>query len=217
MSTPGAGAARERRPAWWRLPLLAFGFVALFVGAAAGLARVGWSMPALAAGAAAMHGPLMICGFFGVVIALERAVAIGQGWAYAGPALAAAGTVAAIGGASAPAAWMYLACSLVLLVASLDVLRRQRELFVLTLVIAAACFAAGTARWAAGAPVYQAVGWWVAFLVLTIAGERLELSRFMPRSPSAETLFAVLVAAALAGLLAGSRPWGMPLFGAALL
>ena len=34
----------------------------------------------------------MICGFFGVVIGLERAVAIGRWWAYAGPLLAGLGT-----------------------------------------------------------------------------------------------------------------------------
>ena len=42
----------------------------------AGLARLGWSVPDIAASASAMHGPLMICAFFGTVISLERAVAI---------------------------------------------------------------------------------------------------------------------------------------------
>ncbi len=79
---------------WWglppaaRVPLLILGFVGLVVGAGAGLARLGYVVPDLAAAAAALHGPLMICGFFGVVIALERAVAIGRLWAYAGPLLA---------------------------------------------------------------------------------------------------------------------------------
>ena len=66
-----------------RLPLLILGFLGLFAGTGAGLARLGWSVPDLAASASALHGPLMICGFFGVVISLERAVAIGRLWAYA--------------------------------------------------------------------------------------------------------------------------------------
>ena len=61
-----------------RLPLLILAFLALFVGAGAGLARLGWSVPDVAATASSLHGPLMICGFFGVVISLERAVAIGD-------------------------------------------------------------------------------------------------------------------------------------------
>lgn len=219
--TPDAGhagerTARERRPAWWRVPLLVFGFVALFVGVGAGLARLGWPLPEVAAGAAALHGPLMVCGFFGVVIALERAVAIGRAWAYAGPLLAGLGTAAVMHGAAPAAPWLYLAGSVVLLVASLDVLRRQRELFMLVIAVAAGCWSVGTALWAAGAAVHQVVGWWLGFLVLTIAGERLELSRFMPPSRGAERLFAALVAVVLVALLLWSQPWAPRLFGVAL-
>jgi hypothetical protein len=46
-----------------------------------------------------------------------------------------------------------------------------------------------------------AVPWWTGFLVLTIAGERLELSRFLPPSPFARTAFAVIVAAILGSLV----------------
>jgi hypothetical protein len=174
-------------------------------------------MPAEAAGAAALHGPLMICGFFGVVIALERAVAIGRAWAYAGPLLAGLGSAAALHGAGSAAPWLYLAGSAVLLAASLDVLRRQREGFTLVITLAAGCWTVGTALWALGAQVYQVVGWWVAFLVLTIAGERLELSRFMPPSRHAARVFAGLVALALLALLAWRWPAAPHLYGAALL
>src|SRR5450755_2135109 len=114
----GAAPPRNLKPVQ-RLPLLVLGFIALFVGAGAGLARLGWPMPALAAGAAASHGPLMICGFFGVVISLERAVAIGRYWAYLGPLFGGVGCVAAIAGASAIAAWVFVAASLVLRAASI--------------------------------------------------------------------------------------------------
>ena len=71
-------AAAHKGIAVYRLPLLILGFLALFAGVGAGLARLGWTVPEIAATAAALHGPLMICGFFGVVISLERAVAIGR-------------------------------------------------------------------------------------------------------------------------------------------
>jgi hypothetical protein len=213
----GRPAAAARRPAWARLPLLLLGFIALFAGMGAGLARLGWTVPAELAAAAAWHGPLMICGFFGVVIGLERAVAIGRAWAYAGPLLAGLGTVASLLGLQAATPWLTLAASAVLLAASLDVLRRQREGFMLTIALAAGCWTAGSALWAAGWAVHEAVGWWISFLVLTIAGERLELSRFMPPSRSAERLFALIVAVVLVSLLAWLQPWGPRLFGVALL
>jgi hypothetical protein len=217
-TAPASSTSGERRgPVWWRVPLLLFGFVALFAGIGAGLARLAWPMPGVVASSAALHGPLMVCGFFGVVIALERAVAIGRPWAYAGPLLAGLGTATAMHGAAGMTPGLYVAGSLVLLAASLAVLWRQRELFMLTIALAAGCWTVGTVLWALGAPVHEVVGWWLAFLVLTIAGERLELSRFMPPSRFAERLFALLVVLVLLALLAWAQPWGPRLFGVALL
>ena len=106
--------ALPRRPAgiaWRRLPLLLPGLLALVAGVAAGLWRLGaWpggsGVPALAH-AAAGHGALMVCGFFGLVIALERAAALavdGQrqawahAWAWAAPLAAGAGTALLLAG-----------------------------------------------------------------------------------------------------------------------
>jgi hypothetical protein len=61
-----------------RLPLLFFGMLSLLGGVMAGLARLGWDVPAPAMQAAGVHGPLMIAAFFGTVISLERAVAAAQ-------------------------------------------------------------------------------------------------------------------------------------------
>jgi hypothetical protein len=204
-------------PPAWRIPLLILGFIGLFAGTGAGLARLGWQVPDLAASAAALHGPLMICGFFGVVIALERAVAIGRLWAYAGPLAAGAGTIAALSGALVLAPWLHLAASVVLLAASLDVLRRQRAPFTLTMALGAACWTVGTALWAAGASVHEVVTWWLAFLILTIAGERLDLSRFLPPSPVAQRLFALVVGVIGAGLIGSSSAWGPMVFAAGVL
>ncbi|MCO5105901.1 MAG: hypothetical protein M9907_02340 [Burkholderiaceae bacterium] len=199
------------------MPLLVLGFLGLVVGAGAGLARLGWAVPALAASAAALHGPLMICGFFGVVISLERAVAIGRYWAYLGPLLAGIGSATTVFGAGALAPWFFLGGGIVLLAASLDVYRRQTALFTFTLALGAACWPVGVALWATGTSVHEVVGWWLAFLILTIAGERLELSRFLPPSPIARRMFAVILAAILAGLLGAGQPWGAFTFPAGLL
>ena len=52
----------------------------------AGLLRLGWAVPRPATELAAFHGPLMVSGFFGTVISLERAVALARRWAYLGAA-----------------------------------------------------------------------------------------------------------------------------------
>src|SRR5665213_2011666 len=58
-----------------RFPLLALGLAALAAGVWAGLLRFGWSLPDGRANLIELHGPLMVFGFLGTVISLERAVA----------------------------------------------------------------------------------------------------------------------------------------------
>jgi hypothetical protein len=202
----------------WRVPLLVLAFASLLLGIDAGLRRLGWSIPA--AGLAAMHGPLMASGFFGTVISLERAVALRRRWAYAAPLLSGLATVAAV--ATAPlavAAAFATAGSAVMVAASASVYRRQRELFTLTLALGAAAWLAGNLVWLAAQPIYAAAPWWIAFLVLTIAGERLELSRLMPPSPRAKRVFAALAALLLGGVAVAMlvRPAGTVALGAALV
>jgi hypothetical protein len=213
-------ARRDLRP-WQRVPLLALGFVGLVTGIGAGLARLGWSVPAPAAAAAAVHGPLMIGAFLGVVIALERAVAIGRLWAYLAPLFAGIGGIAVIAGATAAGAWLLAAGSVVLLAASIDIVRRQPALFTFTLALGALCWTIGNLLWAAGSSPHDVVAWWLAFPILTIAGERLELSRFMPPSPPAKRAFALILAVLVTGVAAvgvggTGIGWGTTVFGAAL-
>ena len=221
VSSPPGGAPTpskrgDLRP-WQRAPLLVLGFAGLVAGAGAGLARLGWGVPVPFAVLLPLHGVLMVCGFFGVVIALERAVAIGRYWAYLGPLLAGAGTVALCAGEGTAAAWLFVAGSLVLAAASADILRRQRALFTFTLALGAGCWLVGNTMWATGSSVHQLVTWWLAFLILTIGGERLELSRFLAPSPAAKWTFGAILAVIGAGLLTAARPWGAQVFAIGLL
>jgi hypothetical protein len=208
--------AGDLRPAQ-RAPLFVLGFVGLVVGVGAGLARLGYAMPAMAAAASAWHGALMVGGFFGVVISLERAVAIGRYWAYLAPLASGLGSIALIVGAPAWAAWLLFAGSTVLLAASADVFRRQRAVFTLTLALGAACWTIGNLMWALGVAIHGVVAWWLAFLILTIGGERLELSRFLPPSPMARRAFVAILVAIFVGLAGAFHRLGVALFAAGLL
>jgi hypothetical protein len=202
-----------------RLPLLALGMVALVAGVAGGLARLGGHV-LLPGATAAWHGPLMICAFFGTVISLERAVALGARWAYSAPLAAGLGGAVLIAFESPrPAQVLVLASGLLLTIASARLVARNRALFTVTLALGAACWAAGNAAWLAGAGFEALVPWWIAFLVITIAGERLELTRLMRPSRARQVAFALIVAALIAACalaLAAPEP-GWRTFGAALL
>lgn len=191
-------------PALRRLPLLVAGMAALAAGVAAGLVRAGVPVPGIDASLVALHAALMIGGFFGTVIGLERAVAHGAWPAYAAPTLAAFGAIALVAGAPvAPVAALQAGAGLALVAATWRLHARQPTLHSLVLVVGAACWPLGTLAWLAGAPLSSVVGLWSDFLVLTIAGERLELSRLMPPKPRARAVFGALVAGCL-----GAAAWG---------
>lgn len=161
------------RPARW--PLLALAILALLGATAGGLARLGWPVPSVA-GLVAFHGPVMVAGFLGTVIGLERAVAVGRLWAYAAPAATGLGALVLAAGAWG-GAWLMTLGSAVMVLVFVEVLRRQAALFTIVMALGAGAWLAGQILWIAGWPVHRVVYWWGGFLVLTIAGERLELTR----------------------------------------
>jgi hypothetical protein len=161
----------------------------------------------------------MISGLFGTLISLERAVALARGWAYAAPALSALGTLALLFGAPAPVgAGAYALAAAALAAGSLLISLRQPAVFTGTLLFGALAWLAGNVLWAFGAAIPDLVGWWLSFLVLTVAAERLELSRLMAPKRGSEAIFLFAVAILLAGAQNGivSRD-GAVLFGLGLL
>ena len=203
-----------------RLPILVLGILSLIGGVLSGLARLGWDVPSIAANASGMHGALMIPAFFGTVISLERAVALGRAWAYLAPAAAGASGVALLGGAPlAVSQSLSLFASAVMLAANVQVVRRLLAPFTVVLASGALCWAVGNLVWLVSGATSVATPWWFAFLVLTIGGERLELSRFIPTPRAAQRVFFVIVGALLAGaaLSLYDEGHGLALFSVALL
>jgi len=203
----------------YRLPLLVPGFIALGMGVLAGLSRLGWSVGSLAADLTHAHGPLMVAGFFGTVIGLERAVALRHPLAYLAPALTGFGSLAFIAGL--PDIYVgnaLLAGSVVFLMASLMVLHIQLAAHTILLAIGALALVAGNLIWLSGAPFEAVLPGWIAFLVLTIVGERLELSRMRPVGRKAKAALLIILTLFGAGSLLETlaQPAGAILFGPVL-
>lgn len=190
-----------------RLPLLLMGMVALVFGVLAGLARLAVEVPPLAAAQAGSHGALMIAGFLGTVIALERAVALassGLRWPYLGPLTAGLGGLSLLAGAPAELSHaLFVSAGLILTAGSALLFFRQPAVYLAALALAALAWLGGNLVWARDGALLPAVPWWIVFLVLTIAGERLELTRFLPVSTVARRIFDLLVAVQLVALPLG--------------
>lgn len=202
-----------------RALLVLFGFTAVCA-VLAGLARLGFVIP-FAARQAPAHGPLMVLGVFLGVIALERAVALGQGWGYLAPALAVAGAAADLAGFSGVSGWLSVAGTLGLVLVNVAIVRRQSATHTWLMLLGAVVLAAGATAWAGGAAIASVVPAWMAFFMLTIVAERLELSRLV-RTPRWATAVLVAISLVLAGASVAAlaapggatRAFGIALFGA---
>jgi hypothetical protein len=203
-----------------RAPLVALGVTALFAGLWGGLLRLGLSVSPAGGHLAELHGPLMTLGFLGTLISLERAVALGRPWGFAAPLASGAGALAAAAGAPGafgPALLAFAAAILLVEHVLIDRLHRTAHNSVMAL--GALAWLAAALIWLVGDDTARFVPLLAGFLVLTIVGERLELSRLrgLGESRRAPLLAAI---ALLAGGLALSIPAedaGIRLAGAGLL
>jgi hypothetical protein len=203
-----------RQGALPRLALLVLAMAALAAGMAGGLVRLGAPLPVTTS--AAGHGTLMIAGFLGTVISLERAVALGTPLALAAPLASGLGTVALLVGHRAEAAALALLAPALLFAVSVAIVRRQAQVHTVLLAVAAIAWGIGNALDAFGAGA-AAPAWWFTFLVLTIAAERLEMTRLVRRPAVAQPLFHGAIGLLVAGAaLATFVPAGGVLFGIGL-
>jgi hypothetical protein len=197
------GSIRSRK--WpWRLPLLALGMISLAAGIWGGLIRMAFNLPLPTdhANWITYHGPLMVSGFLGTVIGLERAVGLQRWWTYAAPLLTGAGALVVAGGGLGLTGPLLLTLgSAVFLAVTLRIVQIQRAAFTITMSLGAAAWVTGNFLWLLAWPFPRIVLWWIAFLGLIILGERLDLSRFQKPERVARPLFLAAVGLFLAGLV----------------
>lgn len=191
---PGSGG--RPGPPRYRLVLLLGGGLGLVLGMYTGLARAGVSHRFVAAD---LHGLLMVLGFLGTLIALERAVALGRVWGYLGPGLSGAAVVTlplsrTLGGLLLGAAGMVVLATYVVFFQ-----RGGRDLHLVIMATGALAWVAAVAVWFTGAGPIRITPLLAAFLVLTIVGERLELSRLTLPSSSSRRRFLLAVGTFVAG------------------
>jgi hypothetical protein len=185
-----------------------------------GLIRLGWPLPLPGESVPPNHGPLLVTGFLGTLIGLERAVALKRRWPYGAPLFAAVGGLALLAGLPLHVGHGLAAAGSAFLVAVFVLLYRQHPaLHVATMGAGACLWMAGIVLWHAGYPLYRVTPWWIGFLVLTIAGERLELSRLLRPSAWRRAGFLLATGAFVLGLFAGlvAPDTGIRLSGAGLV
>lgn len=216
----GAGhAPRVQASLVPRVALLAPAGIALLAGLDAALILLDLPAPVRVDRLPEVHGMLMVLGFVGTLIALERAVALRRRLGFVAPALLGLGALVLLSPAPLVVGRGLLAAGAAALVGLyLPLWRRQRDDAVLVQALGAVLALGAAVLWLGGTDVPVLAPWLVGFVVLTIAGERLELAR-IAMGPSAGTTLVLLASGLLAGIVAAllwPRP-GTALLGAAML
>jgi len=199
------------------IPFLTLAILALLFALWAGLVRIGWALPSFP-NLSVAHGPLMVSGFLGVLIPLERAVAIRQKWMFTVPVLAGLGWVSLLLIPFIGGILLTLASLGALMILGVMV-RREPQIHTITMFIGMFAWVMGNFLWMFGFPIFQIIYLWMAFLVLTIGGERLELSRVLHPAPGQLRIFSLIAAALAVGALLSivNLNWGARLSGLSLL
>jgi hypothetical protein len=196
------------------------GGISLLLGLDAALILLGVWAPLSIERVAALHAPLMVFGFVGTFIVLERAVAARRVWGYSSPLLFAVGSLSLLSELPELVGKSMIALGFLALLGVYVVIRRRSPAAAIDIqILGAVSGLTAVILWLAQAPISAIVPGMAVFLILTIAGERLELARVSPAlDVRAENLG--LGASLLLVIMAAIAPmWpiaGYPLLGGAL-
>jgi hypothetical protein len=89
------------------------------------------------------------------------------------------------------------------------ILQKHRTGYMVVMALGALALLVGNLLWLFGQPLYQLVLWWAGFLILTIAGERLELGRLVQKPAYSQPLFYGIILVYLAGLVVTALQWDL--------
>lgn len=218
-ATPTPSTVRGQEPLpLGRLLLLGLGGLALLAGLNAGLVRLGVWAPVASTRVGDLHGPVMVLGFLGTLISLERAQALRNPLAHLAPALLGAGALTLLVGAPPVLGKLLLFDGAVAFTAVLVALWVRAPLPLVAAQALGALFAALAAGLWLRVDVATILPLLAVFLVITIAAERAELAQLSMGARALPTLLALASLLAVGGIAGVLLPEiGLRVLGLAVL
>jgi hypothetical protein len=199
----------------YRLPFVALALLSLLVGLWTGLSRLGWDIAILSA--TNHHGAIMIGGFLGTLITLEKIIPLKKRVLYLVPLTSAASVIFFFLTVYTIACTLLLLASAALVIVFLKYLAVNRNRIYLLMVLGALCWLMGNVLLMSTTFYPLALPWWIGFVLLIITAERLELMKFLPVSGPAKTSLMILLFIFIAGALFSFHGFGKILCGGALV
>ena len=198
-----------------RIPFILLAFICLIVGLGAGLTRMGWQ--SLIPNTAPHHGAIMIGGFLGTLISLEKIIPLKRKFLFIIPALSALSIVCFVTNFVVYGYICLLAASTGLSIVFLLYLLKEKNATYLLMFAGAQCWLIGNIKLLTTLFYPAAIPWWMAFALLVITSERLELMKFLPVTRTNKIVFYVAVSTFLIGCGISFHGPGSIVAGAALI
>lgn len=178
-------------------PLAVAGLLFGVLGGFNRLGYVGWIVPEAAAG----HGLLMVAGFLGTLINLERAMVMqAKTWMLV-PVFNGLSIAVVLLGFSQTGSVLLILAGLGLMAMMYLQTVRHPLMHQYVMAAGAAFYLIGIVAWVQKGLIAAAVPWWIGFVFFTIIGERLELSKFLPTPTWAKKALLAILGVFFLGML----------------
>jgi hypothetical protein len=198
-----------------RLPIVFFAMFCLLSGLWSGLTRIGWNISILPI--TAHHGAIMVGGFLGTLIALEKIIPLKKKSLYIIPVLNALSVVFYFLNQPKIAVYILVISSTSLAFVFLYYFRMQRTIIYVLMLLGAIWWLVGNLLLLTKSFYPLAFPWWTAFALFIIAAERIELMKFLPVSKASKNFFVLLLLCFVSGVLFSFHGTGNLICGLALI
>jgi hypothetical protein len=174
-----------------RLPFIVLAMLTLITGLLTGLSRIGWDFFFLPV--TNHHGAIMIGGFLGTLITLEKIIPLKNRWLYLIPVLSAISVVLFYSNLPSLSMFLLILASIGLTGVFLIYLIRERSIIYTVMLAGSICWTTGNMLLLLKNFYPSSLPWWMGFVLFIITSERLELMKFLPVKQRDKNLFIMLL------------------------
>jgi len=162
----------------YRIPFMVLAGLNLLAGLTAGLTRIGWDLEINRL--APSHGAIMVGGFLGTLISLEKLIPLKKGILYLIPILSGGSLIVFCLGRSLEAILMITIASFFLSGLFAYYYFKHRESQYLIMLAGGLCWLVGNILLYSSNFYPLSFPLWLGFILLIIVGERIEITKFLP-------------------------------------
>ncbi|MFZ6013563.1 MAG: hypothetical protein ACOYXT_24695 [Bacteroidota bacterium] len=182
-----------------RLPFMLLAIINLFAGLGTGLVRIGWQFEI--SNLAPAHGAIMVGGFLGTLISIEKIIPLRNKFLFFIPALSGSSLLLFLLNMPQESILMVTLASLGLVVIFVYYYFKYKDLQYLIMLIGGICWLVGNVLLYSKNFYPASFPLWLGFILFVIVGERIDLMKFMPVTNRAKFLLMFFLAMYLGSTL----------------